>query len=1125
MEGLEDLPKHEPSTPPRAPQFTSLPHPVPALAPSPPPQLSGSQTARCEDGGKADETPLLEPSAEVGPPALSLDEEQEVWRDLVTEELHPEHLKTDDVAQGGHASDLVKPEIIGGALPAIRTPSPPPPPPPPPKSAADLGHVDVDLGPLKSVSRNHARIEFNSHLGQFCIVILGRNGAWVDNRFYIKGATVPLEHWSQVQIATRIFSFILPPSADRSPSLQDYSPGSTAAYEDLPYPYNLPPENVGYEEFYGEPGPGPSTALAAHMAGRIPPPFNAFKAMNGYGMPMMRRRRESSSAGSGASWDSWDEDEELDSDSDGSEDSDDDDEDDEDGEEGDEGEEEEEEEDDEEEEESTRPRPKIRLKLTSKKAHDESDLSSLSDDNEHAPKKRGKSSKVAKSKKAQKEESDEDEEEVVSKRGGPRGKYATKGKAKKAKQGQTEAVEDEQDVSIEKPKKKGKVDKMKEEQEDSSPAGRAPGTAGKRPAAKKKPKGEPSETLASLADGEMTPDAQVPVANGDAAKIASSSAPTAAGAAVSAAAAGGNQSAPNGSARPNGTPTSQAATQANLPASQRSLPVVSVQGGPPMAPFYCTELKETPGRPGHVVVNVPIPPSGAGPRPPPGPMLGLDGKIFIGPSPLKPDLTFASIIHRALKYLPRGRGTLGEVCNWVAGEWEWFRMNVDSGWPNSIRHNLSLNKAFLKVPRIAEDDPESKGSVWIIDPHEGPLFEEKQRRDAVKMEGKAKNVHERRERDRQRAEDRARAVREAHIAEQVQRPAVPPPAPRQLPVPARARPPAPTNPSPANPASAATAQAKAILPPKTKVAVSVVPLTPALRQKSVITTTDTTGNPLPFACDGTTLYLDQQTFGHLTADIINKLTLLGASAAIEVISAWYMNKNKSQAQRQAQAAAQAKAGQPGATAVRPVVPGAVNGVRNGVNGGPVVRPPGVPLRAPGAGPVRPGIAGAPGARPPAPGAPGLSKPTPTGPAPPGATLTQVITMIAAVANAKGDVNQVGPNASALLKYIRVVGAKIDLKVAEKIWATGVLPPLPAKKPLPSGGGSPSPAPSSPAVITPAAAVSAQSAAGATPSPMALKRKLDGDGPAGAASSAPPSHGSADVEGGDAKKPKLEASAA
>lgn len=71
-------------------------------------------------------------------------------------------------------------------------PPPPPPPPPPSKSSVPVDHVDVDLGPLKSVSRNHAKIEFRPDLGHFCLEIHGRNGAWVDDRYYVKGSAVPL---------------------------------------------------------------------------------------------------------------------------------------------------------------------------------------------------------------------------------------------------------------------------------------------------------------------------------------------------------------------------------------------------------------------------------------------------------------------------------------------------------------------------------------------------------------------------------------------------------------------------------------------------------------------------------------------------------------------------------------------------------------------------------------------------------------------------------------------------------------------------------------------------------------------------------------------------------------------
>lgn len=76
---------------------------------------------------------------------------------------------------------------------AATSDSPPPPPPPPLRTASDsLEHVDVDLGPLKSVSRNHAKINYLTDLGHFCLEIYGRNGAWVDDRYFVRGSIVPL---------------------------------------------------------------------------------------------------------------------------------------------------------------------------------------------------------------------------------------------------------------------------------------------------------------------------------------------------------------------------------------------------------------------------------------------------------------------------------------------------------------------------------------------------------------------------------------------------------------------------------------------------------------------------------------------------------------------------------------------------------------------------------------------------------------------------------------------------------------------------------------------------------------------------------------------------------------------
>jgi forkhead box protein K len=60
------------------------------------------------------------------------------------------------------------------------------------KDVTDPTQADVDLGPVKSVSRLHARIEYDEAEERFVLSVIGRNGAWVDGVWSGAGSRVPL---------------------------------------------------------------------------------------------------------------------------------------------------------------------------------------------------------------------------------------------------------------------------------------------------------------------------------------------------------------------------------------------------------------------------------------------------------------------------------------------------------------------------------------------------------------------------------------------------------------------------------------------------------------------------------------------------------------------------------------------------------------------------------------------------------------------------------------------------------------------------------------------------------------------------------------------------------------------
>lgn len=364
---------------------------------------------------------------------------------------------------------------------------------------------------------------------------------------------------------------------------------------------------------------------------------------------------------------------------------------------------------------------------------------------------------------------------------------------------------------------------------------------------------------------------------------------------------------------------------------------------------------------------------------------------------------------------------------------------------------------------MPEDDPESKGSVWILDPVHAPELVERERKAAEQKEARAK-------RDSDRGLSNAKPMKPRKPADGVPR--------RDSEDQAR------PSPSPAvggAPANSLEAILSSLIPPlvvplNRQIPLVLGPIPPHL--KSVDIKIKHLLPEPPYVFDNNNIILNPLVFGRFSKQQLAQMQALPTKSAITVLRTyvlrWLQEKVKklgpSSVPRLGSPAVRPPSAGPGirppagAMIARPGVPPRPQGIRPtpgqvrpmppGMR--PAVPRPGVTPRPlsngtavrPG---VRPGVHGAPGARP----APRPVNGNPAGirPATP-ALDPETLRKITQLAESAIKTNSAqSANAKVLLQYLKQVGSHVNIAIATQILSTGVIPPnaIPARPAqLPSG---------------------------------------------------------------------------
>lgn len=89
----------------------------------------------------------------------------------------------------------------------------------------------------------------------------------------------------------------------------------------------------------------------------------------------------------------------------------------------------------------------------------------------------------------------------------------------------------------------------------------------------------------------------------------------------------------------------------------------------------------------------------------------------------KPQYSYVALITMAIKDSAEKRLPLSEIYEYIYKKFPYYKKG-EKGWQNSIRHNLSLNECFMKIPREVTTSSERKGNNWALNPQYENMFED-----------------------------------------------------------------------------------------------------------------------------------------------------------------------------------------------------------------------------------------------------------------------------------------------------------------------------------------------------------------------------------------------------------------